>query len=267
MADIKTWKKDFLASRKKEDESPTTIAQRFINIYRQLPILGEEAVKRYNALLMEQATAEVLIALTSLPGGEEIREYINFLEHKDLEEREELEAQEKQTAELPKAEELSPLWETMGTSFGSHMNMAQTAVKDVARTVISMGQKDLEKLKQQVLSLVHQQNEETAHILKFIIVDSDIDKMQQTLNQAIEKITLMQQSNEHILDSLFNQAGPGLIPSQEKAATDEEQAIEKEQNSSKKAGSPKPVFTAAAKNKRMHPIPKYSVDLIEEEDT
>ncbi len=265
MADIKTWKKDFLASRKKEDESPTTVAQRFINIYRQLPILGEEAVKRYNAMLMGQSTAEVLIALTSLPGGEEIREYINFLEHKDLEEREELEEQEKQAAQLPKAEELSPLWETMGTTIGSYMNGTQTAVKDVAQTVISMGQKDLEKLKQQVLALIRQQNEETKHILQFIIVDSDIDKMQQTLNTAIEKITLMQDGNERILDTLFNQAGPGLIPAEESAA--EQSKSNKEQDTSKKSTSPKPVFTAAPKNKRMHPIPKYSVDLIEEEDT
>ena len=95
MADIKTWKKDFLAERKKKEEAPSSIAQRFINIYRQLPILGEEAVKKYNDLLISQTTAEVLIALTNLPGGEEIREYINFLKHKNLEEREELESSQK----------------------------------------------------------------------------------------------------------------------------------------------------------------------------
>ncbi len=265
MADIKTWKKDFLAERKKKEEAPSSIAQRFINIYRQLPILGEEAVKKYNDLLISQTTAEVLIALTNLPGGEEIREYINFLKHKNLEEREELESSQKANLSLPKAEELSPLWETLGINSVSHVN-AQTAVNDVVQTVISIGKKDIENLKKQILPFIHRQNEDVSNILKYIIVDSDIEKMQQTLTQAIKKISSLQENNERILNSLFEQAEVNRLFSQEDIISSKEKQ-ENNINTPKKSSPSKAVFTATTKNKRLHPLPKYSVDLIEEEDS
>ncbi len=248
MSDIKTWKKDFLASRKKDDESPTSIAQRFINIYRQLSILGEDAVKRYNTIIMEQSTPEVLIALTSLPGGEEIREYINFLEHKDLQEREELEEKENQKAKLPKAEELSPLWETMGMTIGSN----------VAQSVLATGQRDIEKIKQNIMHLFKRQNEQINHVLKYIIVDSDIEKMQQTLNAAIQEISTIQTNNETILENLFLNSSFD-IPKQENKNTPSEKKIS--------TSIQKTNLSSTQKNKPLHPIPKYSVNLIEEDDT
>ncbi len=253
MADIKTWKKDFLASRKKEDEDPAAIAQRFINIYRQLPILGEEAVNRFNQILITQASDEVLIALTGLPGGEEIREYINFVQNRDLEDREELTTLETQTAELPKAEELSPLWETMGA--GCVSSMVQPIVQEVVQPAApAPSTRELERAKRQVLSVIQRQNEDISSILKYIIIDSDTDKMQETLNTAISKITRIQDGNVPILESLLDQPV---------SDTGDTQPTEPAQ---KKPTSSKPVFTAAAKNKRIHPTMKYSVDLIEEED-
>ncbi|MDD4519968.1 MAG: hypothetical protein PHI50_03685 [Alphaproteobacteria bacterium] len=81
MAEVKgKWDGKF-GSSKKEVESPNLIAQRLINIFRQLHILNEEAIERYNQMLLS-TPEEAIECLPSMPSGSEVREYLDFLRQK-----------------------------------------------------------------------------------------------------------------------------------------------------------------------------------------
>lgn len=72
------WEKKFSSEQTEEQESTNLVAQRLINIFRQLHILNEDAVQKYNNMLL-QASPDVIKYLPSLPGGEEVREYLSFI--------------------------------------------------------------------------------------------------------------------------------------------------------------------------------------------
>ena len=63
------------------EEDPIIIAQRFLNIFRQLHIFSEEKKESFNKMLLEQP-AEIRGALRSLPGGGLLQDYIDDLESK-----------------------------------------------------------------------------------------------------------------------------------------------------------------------------------------
>ena len=67
----------------KKEESPLLVAQRFVNVYRQVHVFGQEVLLRYNDMLLK-SSEEVRIMLEDLPGGVEVLEYIKFLEEQNL---------------------------------------------------------------------------------------------------------------------------------------------------------------------------------------
>lgn len=62
-----------------EQEEPIIIAQRFLNIFRQLHIFNDERKSSFNKMLLE-LPAEVRNNFRTLPGGAPLREYIDELE-------------------------------------------------------------------------------------------------------------------------------------------------------------------------------------------
>ena len=64
-----------------DGEDPIIIAQRFLNIFRQLHIFSEERRQAFNKMLLE-LPPEVKSIFQSLPGGTPLQEYMEDLEQK-----------------------------------------------------------------------------------------------------------------------------------------------------------------------------------------
>lgn len=282
MVEQKGKRDEFLKRKKKYEERPEDVAQRLANIYRQLYVMDEQATQKYNALLLETATDEILTALKSIPAGEEIREYYAFLKKsankgengdEDLDEDEEDEDEDNTTdeayinANLPKAEELSPLWQSFGSvvatgtitaqpnivvaqpsSVSANVSMPpQQPQQPVVKTVyveknVSL---DSDKLKQDVTSLLNAYQERVMSSLKTIVIDSDIDKMHQNIKKAIDKV---QQNSSTIYSELDD-----LLGKENYLVEDENEPVRKKTSSFKQLNKIK---------KQKH---KYSVDMDEED--
>ena len=77
---VKKWKPKFPGAATDSEEDPYVTAQRFINVYRQLHVLREDLVKRYNDMLLA-IDAEARMTLSDIPGGNDVRNYLEYLEH------------------------------------------------------------------------------------------------------------------------------------------------------------------------------------------
>lgn len=75
------WKPKFPGAAAADgEEDPYVTAQRFINVYRQLHVLREDLVTRYNDMLLE-IDSDARSTLTDIPGGRDVRDYLEYLEH------------------------------------------------------------------------------------------------------------------------------------------------------------------------------------------
>ena len=77
---MKKWKPKFPGAASDGEEDPYVTAQRFINVYRQLHVLREDLVTRYNDMLLE-IDSDARSTLTDIPGGRDVRDYLEYLEH------------------------------------------------------------------------------------------------------------------------------------------------------------------------------------------
>ncbi len=75
----KKWKPKFPGAATDSEEDPYVTAQRFINVYRQLHVLREDLVNRYNEMLLA-IDADTRTTLTDIPGGNDVRNYLEYLE-------------------------------------------------------------------------------------------------------------------------------------------------------------------------------------------
>ncbi len=275
--DVLSWKKEFLKRKKSSNEEAESTAQRLINIYRQLYTLGPEANQRYNAMLLKDATLEVQIALKNIPGGEEIRDYLNFLKHQELSEEEESQALHEGNEalqiknDLPAPEEMSPLWETYGMptrggiSEPASITYTKSDAEKITEQIISLEAVVHETQKQNILSMIETQNERILEILRYMVIDSDVDKMHENLKNSIEKVKEVQKENtEKITDALKKE--PLLTEIKEKltALFDKQEAEAIAENEAKEAArrkENKPVD----KFRKMKQPTKFSVHLIEDE--
>ena len=64
-------KEVFIRKKKGIRSEADVLAQRLINIYRQLGVLGADATEKYNQMLLKEVTPEVMVSFRSIPGGEE----------------------------------------------------------------------------------------------------------------------------------------------------------------------------------------------------
>ena len=63
------------------EDDPVIIAQRFLNIFRQLHIFTDERKQAFNQMILEQP-AEIRGMFSSLPGGAVLQQYVDELEEK-----------------------------------------------------------------------------------------------------------------------------------------------------------------------------------------
>ena len=64
------------------EDDPVIIAQRFLNIFRQLHIFTDERKQAFNQMILEQP-AEIRGMFSSLPGGAVLQQYVDELEEKN----------------------------------------------------------------------------------------------------------------------------------------------------------------------------------------
>lgn len=96
----------FLKQRNSKTNVAMQEAQRLVNLYRVLNDFGPDFVDEYNVML-KNASDEVQMALKALVGGQEVRQYLEFLlseEHKEQTENESGSSKQ-QTGWLPSPEE------------------------------------------------------------------------------------------------------------------------------------------------------------------
>lgn len=67
--------------KKKDEEEPILVAQRFLNIYRQMHIFNKERQEQFDDMLLA-LPSDIRILLSTLPGGSLLLEHIEEVEHK-----------------------------------------------------------------------------------------------------------------------------------------------------------------------------------------
>lgn len=67
--------------KKKNEEEPILVAQRFLNIYRQMHIFNKERQEQFDDMLLA-LPSDIRILLSTLPGGSLLLEHIEEVEHK-----------------------------------------------------------------------------------------------------------------------------------------------------------------------------------------
>lgn len=96
----------FLKQRDSKTNASMQEAQRLVNLYRVLSVFGADFVDQYNTMLLN-ATDDVQMALNALIGGQEVRQYLEFL-HQEQNENNEDDSSDKtgtQMGWLPPPEE------------------------------------------------------------------------------------------------------------------------------------------------------------------
>lgn len=73
----------FVKQREKRQNDTGIEANRLVNLYRQLPLFGEDFLETYNKMLLD-ASAEVQMTLSDIVGGSVVRQYLEFLKSKQL---------------------------------------------------------------------------------------------------------------------------------------------------------------------------------------
>ncbi len=143
MTNIKEWSIQNQKKKSEHFETASVTAQRLINLYRHIDSLKDDELNAFNQTILNEVNESVLNALSSIPGGHDIKEYVLYIQnskHVDMSDNFNSINNAISSKLLPSAEELSPLWDMM--SFNS------TAESD------KQFQKQLLKIEEEILSVI-----------------------------------------------------------------------------------------------------------------
>lgn len=262
-------KEEFLRRKKGIRNEADITAQQLINIYRQLSFLGEGATQRYNAQLLRQINPDVMASFKTIPGGEEVREYYNFLTHKDdQKEDKNLVPSNNLDDLLPQPEEISPLWmsyqmpqmvnmpmpmpdATAVPSVNQDMSFQPKDVSVVTKTVEVKVGFDEQKVQQSLAELFERQKQIFEKAFNGIIIDSNIEVMNANLKQASKQVMDDLQNMKEQISDILSQSKVDSTP-----------VLISETEETKK----KPLSVSSIRNVRRKSEHKFSVDMSEEED-
>lgn len=254
-------KEEFLRQKKGIRNEADETAQQLINIYRQLSVLGDEAADRYNKQLLSKVNADVLASFKTIPGGEEVRDYYNFLTNKENVEDENADASSNDELNtlLPKVEEISPLWESYQlpqagaipvVNATPMVQSVQPATEVVTKTVQVQVGLDQDKVNQMVQSLKEKSQTDLTQVFRDVVIDSNIDVMHTRIQGIATQV-------QNILSEVFNQISSGLDSCQ----VEKKQTVIAQNEPTKKRSS----FGLSFKNMRRRADHKFSVDMTDEE--
>ena len=282
MTEQATKRKEEFLKRKKGLRSEADItAQQLTNIYRQLAILGDNATQRYNQQLIKDVNPEVLTALRTIPGGEEVRDYYSFLTHTEIEDSDDsyLRTEENVINNLlPKPEQMSPIWESFGMSglaagTNTQKPIPMTVVNPIRASVVTanggtsgtenivikQSDVDFTGLLDKLNIAFEKQKTDVMQALKFIVIDSNIEKMHQNLKNAIIRVS-------EAMDNLKDEMNKEVLQTKEKSAFPAiEETILTSSKEVEKSEEDKKAQMHLEKFRKTKIGPKFSVDITEEE--
>ena len=150
------------------ESDPVIIAQRLLNLYRQLHIFSQEKKEAYNQMLLEQ-TPEVKRTLGNLPGGIVLQQYIADIEEEAGLEVEDFSmfnsvpqenSQENLNAKTPKVSAITP-----SVTIASDPNMVQGIVEAFKEAMVTSEKNRKEDTKELAQTIVALQSKLTQTIL------------------------------------------------------------------------------------------------------
>lgn len=273
-------REEFIRRKKDARSEVDSTAQQLTNIYRQLSVLGEEAGEQFNKQLLQKATPEVLASLKTIPGGEEVRDYYNFLTNAESDESSSSFGKSSEdiiNAALPKAEQISPVWETFGISNVQVTSAIEQKTVPVMNPVPTpaitsfvsapnhlsfeptqqQNKVDFSSLQKNIENAYEKQKTEIMQALNFIVVDSNIEKMNQNLKVAVNAVSeSLGQMKEELAKIIDTAKGNVTVPK----ISD---SVRNEQKSNINQESEKIIGEKFRRNK---PGQKFSVDMTDNED-
>lgn len=286
MTEQATKRKEEFLKRKKGLRSEADItAQQLTNIYRQLAILGDNATQRYNQQLIKDVNPEVLTALRTIPGGEEVRDYYSFLTHTEIEDSDGSYLQTEENVInnlLPKPEQMSPIWESFGMSglaagTNTQKPIPMTVVNPIRASVVTangstngisaasenivikQSDVDFTGLLDKLNIAFEKQKTDVMQALNFIVIDSNIEKMHQNLKNAIIRVS-------EAMDNLKDEMNKEVLQTKEKSVFPAiEETILTSSKELEKSEEDKKAQMHLEKFRKTKIGPKFSVDITEEE--
>lgn len=138
--EVQTKFHSFLKQRNSKTNVAMQNAQRLVNLYRVLNTFGPDFVDEYNVML-KNSSDEVQMALKALVGGEEVRQYLEFLQSEDKKSEQENSSTDanQQTGWLPSCEQESAGKIASNGSFVS-VDEWQNFVKDQNEKLMKMSE-------------------------------------------------------------------------------------------------------------------------------
>ena len=286
MTEQATKRKEEFIKRKKGLRTQADItAQQLTNIYRQLIVLGDEATERYNQQLIREVNPDVLAALRTIPGGEEVRDYYSFLTHTQIDDSDTSYLQTDDgiiNTLLPKPDQMSPIWESFGMSgFSAGVNpqkpIPMTVVNPIKASVVTANvgvnsndtsasniviQKsdvDFTGLQKKLDEAFEKQKNDILQALNFIVIDSNIEKMHQNLKNAVLKVVeSMDGMKEAFTQEILQTKEKSVFPAIDETILSAKKETPKEVAEQKTASD-------LEKFRKAKIGPKFSVDIAEEE--
>ena len=275
-------REEFIRRKKNAHSEADTIAQQLTNIYRQLSVLGEDASELFNKQLLGQANPDVLASLKSIPGGEEVRDYYNFLTNAGTDESDSSYGKSQEDiidGMLPKAEQISPVWETFGIACvpGTSANVQKSIQTPVVNPVPTpsipsfpsipqhlslnpapqQNKIDFSSLLKNIEDACEKQKSKITQTLNFIVIDSDIETMHQNLKVAADSVAESLDRLKNDLVKIVNNAdGKTTVPG----------TFTSEKSEQKSALEPETEKNTTEKNYRNRTGQKFSVDMTDNED-
>ena len=179
-------------------------AQRLINLYRQLNVLGKDFVPIFDKMLLS-SKPDVQLALSSLSSGDTVRQYLKFLQgrlnkNSDQEQQENNSISEDAASYLPSPDEVLPFQMTpsvvmAGSAENEGISIQSDVLSAFVKSVSEVQQKSIEQqnaflkqaLEQMQKAIVCSQNPVNSQS-SFDMVQFQ-EAQQKIINETIERVT------------------------------------------------------------------------------
>lgn len=203
-------------------------AQRLINLYRQLDVLGSDFVPVFDRMLLS-SKPDVQLALSGLSSGDMLRQYLKFLQSRlnqtaEVAHTENNSISEDAASYLPSPDEVPPFqMASTVVASGATPTVQPDMLSAVVKTMVDAQQKSLEQqtlfLKQALAEMHQTLSRETSESGTSTFDVAQFQQAQQKMiNDTIERMSMAQAK-------LLSQSLADVVKSSQQIATDQVQKI------------------------------------------
>lgn len=179
------------------EEDPVVVAQRYLNIYRQMHIFSPERKEAFNKMLLDLPT-EITSIFSALPGGLMLQDYLS-----DLAEKHGIARAPVNKAEPPSANIDDPLPQSVPQPVAAPASQAQVQFVPSGNVDLSLGKDFAQQLAGAFDNVLNRQSElQRASMEK---ISADLSKNQVALAQYINQSREAQQQNFNALINTLSQ--------------------------------------------------------------